>query len=414
MSSIKNIATLITGTTVAQIIPIAISPILTRIYTPKDFGTLTLYISICAIFSVVATLRYELAIVQPKNDQDAKSIVIVSFILVTTISLICLIFAVIYNFFNLNILEGENISEWLYLAPASVFCVGVYNISNYWLLRESRYKDMATSKMIQGASLSVSQVSLSVIKSNGLVFGHLIGQILSTIFIFRRSSKFWKRVPNPSLKICKENIKKYKAMPLYSTPGAFADNLSTQLPVFTITYIFGTYITGIFGLTFRILNMPAALVSQAISQVVYKRVVDQDHSQDQKHLLAFIFKIFFSLLALVLPFAIVIWFFGEEIFSFLFGEEWRQAGSMASILIIAIVFRFAISPLSTVLAINENVKLGVAWQFTYLITLSSTLMFFSRFELDTFLWAFVIHEVVIYLFYLIMILIGVKRLQGAK
>ncbi len=33
----KNVLTLMTGTTIAQAIPIAISPILTRIYTPEDF-----------------------------------------------------------------------------------------------------------------------------------------------------------------------------------------------------------------------------------------------------------------------------------------------------------------------------------------------------------------------------------------
>ena len=34
----RNVLTLMTGTTIAQAIPIAISPILTRIYTPEDFG----------------------------------------------------------------------------------------------------------------------------------------------------------------------------------------------------------------------------------------------------------------------------------------------------------------------------------------------------------------------------------------
>jgi len=40
----KNVLTLMTGTTIAQAIPIAISPILTRIYTPEDFGVFALNI----------------------------------------------------------------------------------------------------------------------------------------------------------------------------------------------------------------------------------------------------------------------------------------------------------------------------------------------------------------------------------
>ena len=67
----KNVLTLVTGTTIAQSIPIAISPILTRIYTPEDFGVLALFISITTILGTIANGRYELAIVLPKRDNNA-------------------------------------------------------------------------------------------------------------------------------------------------------------------------------------------------------------------------------------------------------------------------------------------------------------------------------------------------------
>jgi O-antigen/teichoic acid export membrane protein len=74
----RNVLTLMTGTTIAQAIPIAISPILTRIYTPEDFGVFALYMSVVSIVSVVATGRYELAIMLPKKDEDAINIVTLS------------------------------------------------------------------------------------------------------------------------------------------------------------------------------------------------------------------------------------------------------------------------------------------------------------------------------------------------
>ena len=39
----RNVLTLMRGTTIAQAIPIAISPILTRIYTPKYFTSFSYY-----------------------------------------------------------------------------------------------------------------------------------------------------------------------------------------------------------------------------------------------------------------------------------------------------------------------------------------------------------------------------------
>jgi len=87
----RNVLTLMTGTTIAQAIPIAISPILTRIYTPEDFGVFALFIAIVGFFSVIASARYEQAILIPKKDEDAINIFALGFIIICSISLFLLI-----------------------------------------------------------------------------------------------------------------------------------------------------------------------------------------------------------------------------------------------------------------------------------------------------------------------------------
>src|SRR2546425_10423373 len=94
---IRHILTLITGTTIAQAIPLVVTPILTRIYSPQDFGLFALYMSIIAILGVVATGRYELAIMLPEKDEDAINVVYISFIITLATSLITLI---VFWFFN--------------------------------------------------------------------------------------------------------------------------------------------------------------------------------------------------------------------------------------------------------------------------------------------------------------------------
>ena len=71
----KNVLTLMTGTTIAQTIPVAISPILTRIYTPEDFGIFAIYLAITAILGNIVSGRYELAIMIPKKDEDAINLI---------------------------------------------------------------------------------------------------------------------------------------------------------------------------------------------------------------------------------------------------------------------------------------------------------------------------------------------------
>ena len=77
----RNVLTLMTGTTIAQAIPIVISPILTRIYTPEDFGLFALFIAITSVFGSIATGRYELAIMLPNKDENAINILALGLII---------------------------------------------------------------------------------------------------------------------------------------------------------------------------------------------------------------------------------------------------------------------------------------------------------------------------------------------
>ena len=80
----RNVATLVTGTGLAQLIPLAVTPVLSRLYPPEQFGVLALFISVVSSLSVLATGRYEFAIMLPRKDVDATNIAALSI----TISLI--------------------------------------------------------------------------------------------------------------------------------------------------------------------------------------------------------------------------------------------------------------------------------------------------------------------------------------
>ena len=117
----RNILTLMTGTTIAQAIPIAISPILTRIYTPEDFGIFAIFLAITLIIGSIANGRYELAIMIPKKDEDAINIFALGFIITTSISLLLLVLVLIFQKYFIFLLKNEEIGVWLYFVPISVF-----------------------------------------------------------------------------------------------------------------------------------------------------------------------------------------------------------------------------------------------------------------------------------------------------
>ncbi|MGB3913977.1 MAG: oligosaccharide flippase family protein, partial [Dethiobacteria bacterium] len=69
-----NVFKLITGNVAAQLITIGAMPIITRMYTPDDFGIYQLFVSITSVLIVVAALQYDMAIMLPPAEEDAVNV----------------------------------------------------------------------------------------------------------------------------------------------------------------------------------------------------------------------------------------------------------------------------------------------------------------------------------------------------
>ena len=92
----KNVITMLTGNMIAQLIPLLITPILSRLFSVEEFGVFALYSSIATFFMVVAAGRYETAILLPKEDRDAVNILALSFLILTGISLLLMIVVLVF------------------------------------------------------------------------------------------------------------------------------------------------------------------------------------------------------------------------------------------------------------------------------------------------------------------------------
>ena len=400
-----NVLTLVSGTTLAQAVPIVISPILTRIYSPKEFGALILFITIVSIFSTVASLRYEKTIVQTVDDEDAISLVGISILVTIVVSAVLFIFINLFYTQIQELLGNNEISVLKYWVPLTVLIMGFYNSLYEWHVRKKKFTFCARIGMSKGAVTAGGQIGFSAITfSSGLIFGYLMGIIVAFLLLlksFINSKNFLILIFNKKRLL--KNIKKYKKFPQYSSWGVFVDSLSSHMPTFVIAALNNINVVGIFGLTIRVLNLPASLISQALSTVLYQKVAKL-HNDDPDKIKILIIKIFLILSFTMIPFIGFIWFFGEDLFAFIFGEAWREAGVMASILVFKVAINFVVSPLSIVLLLDHNIKLGTFWQFIYFITITLTLYIVSSWPLNDFLMALVIHDIILYSLYFVLIL----------
>ena len=116
----KQVFTLLSATTVAQVIPIALMPFLSRLYTPEELGHFALYQALAIFLAVCASGRFELAIVLPKERNDALQLMFMTFGLVTIVSLILLLIAFLFGSQLSILLESTAFKPFLYILPASV------------------------------------------------------------------------------------------------------------------------------------------------------------------------------------------------------------------------------------------------------------------------------------------------------
>ena len=344
----RNVLTLMTGTTIAQAIPIAISPILTRIYTPEDFGVFALYMSLVAFISIIITARYEMAIVLPKDDEDAINILALSFLIMIGIIILTTFIIIFFKDNILNIFNAQSVGNLLYLVPLSLLLAGLNQIFNYWSNRKEYFKNISSAQISQSIGIGITQPTFGYFSIyGGLIFGNMIGR---TIASFVYIDKFLKNDKELLSKIDKNvmiaNMKEHKDFPLVNSLHAFSDIIRTSGSVMLISSFFGSVILGFYTLSLRVLQVPVSIIGSALGQVLYQKFTAIHNNNEP--LYPYVKKVVIRLFIISLPLFMILYFIAPQLFAFVFGEKWRVAGEYSQILVPYLFMNFLVSPISSI------------------------------------------------------------------
>jgi len=397
-----------TGATIAQAIPIIISPILTRIYTPEDFGLFALYMSFASLIALSATGRYELAIMLPRKEEDAANIVYLSIVITIFISLITLVVIFLFNKQIANLLGDDNLSKLLFLVPITVLLTGTYQTFNYWSIRKEQYRLLATNRVIQSTVAATSNLSigLSGLTTNGLIVSSIIGQAISTSVLVK---KVWKKDSSTIKKAKKIKIiallRKYKKLPIFNLPNALIDGIRLSGINILIAKFFATATLGQFSLAWKMVQLPISLISGSLSQVFFQKLSKLEH----KKLYSFILKYIFKASLISSPLFLIIYYFSENIFIIAFGEKWEVAGKIASILSPWVFLNFITSPLSRVFIILNIQEKLLIFSIIYMMTPLLILYIFKNEDFLTVISYISVAMSTFLLLFLAMVLVYTKK-----
>jgi lipopolysaccharide exporter len=393
---LRSASVLITGTVIAQLISILLQPVLRRFFSPETFGTYSVYLSIVGIITVISSLRYDDAIVLPKNDKESANVLFLSLISNFIISVLLFLIILIWGkkiISFLNIPTSLPISI-LYLIPFSVFLYNTYQCFNYWLIRKKTYYSVSLNKLIRRGSEGIAQISFALLKNpKGLIFSDIIGQSANVITAIFQGFKYGLSFKFVSVRKLKYVMKKYSDFPKYNLIPALMSTCSYLLPPIFINKYFSSETAGYFDLAKLLLSVPLAFVTASFSSVLLQKVAEKYNRRES--FLTELKPVLLIVGIVSIVEILTIMFFGEGLFKLLGGKAWTFSGKISKIMVWSFAFNFIVSTFTAIFVSMRKIKVYSIYQLMYFLAILS-LLFFIKLDFLEFLKIYVVIEVLCY------------------
>ncbi|MFZ2361126.1 MAG: oligosaccharide flippase family protein [Anaerolineae bacterium] len=355
-----HVLKLVGGTTAAQVITLLTAPIISRLYAPEAFGTLSVFVALVGSIGVVVCLRYEFAILLPERHEEAANVAAVCLLATLLTSALTALALWLWGEWLLSLLKAPGLARYLWLMPLSLLIQGVIQTATYWTIRNKQFGRVSAARVSASTTTSAVPIALAGVGKAGTsaligswVAGILVSALVLASTTLRNSGLLFRNSIRRSA--IRESISRYRKFPLVDSWSAFINTLSWQLPTLMLSAFFATTVVGYYSLANRIILLPLTLVGHAISQVFFQQGAElRTRPGALTHAVEMVFR---RLVALGLLPALILTILGQELFIVVFGAAWAEAGLYTQILAPWMFFLVISSPLSNLFIILERQEL---------------------------------------------------------
>jgi len=370
--TLQSVLVLMSWTAVAQVVSVIAMLALPRIFSPAHFGGFSIYSGFVVLFSIVAAGRYEFAIGLPRAETDGQAL-LWACVLLSALAAVafCLVFVLMPADSPLIGRFPQLLSLWPAVA-AGMACMAWYSAASYMALRHGQFRAVGVSKVAIALVTAGGQIAAGLLigrSSMSLIIPFVIGQLAGAMVLLAAIGR--RRIGRPEKTRVLAMLRSYSHFPRAVAPGSIMDGVSNLLPVTAAAIVLSVADAGIYALADRVLRMPVTLVGSSVLQVFYKQIADRRGDPAAGHaLLASTWRTLALLAALP---CLVIMVFGQELFAFAFGAEWRSSGAIAQLLVVWVFFQFVSYPTSNVLVVYEKTRSFLVWQAAQLACIAAAL-----------------------------------------
>jgi O-antigen/teichoic acid export membrane protein len=357
-SFLRHIGTLMSAKAIAAAIALLITPVIARLFDPGDFGIAAIWVSSCTLLNHLSSLKYEVAIVIPANEDEADHLYSLALrILIAFVGIVAVV-SVISAFLPLKTSSAAGAQDWLLWLAPGVLLYGLVSIQESWLSRRQKFSAIGVS-MIAGTSFTgLSRITWGLLagsSSTGLIVSQLIG------LFSRLCVQFWRggrKALTSASTVSKGALRKaahdYRDFPKLNAPASLVSSGAKNMPVLLLGFLYGPEPAGFYAMAMRLAQSPLRLVTISMHRVVYQRLAEI--ASNNRPLMRPYWMLCGGLFLLgVIP-TIVIVLFGPQLLELLLGPKWPEAGRYLQLVapwLLTILVSVPVSPTLNVIRRQE-------------------------------------------------------------
>ncbi|MBE2213392.1 MAG: oligosaccharide flippase family protein [Opitutaceae bacterium] len=343
----------------SQLCTFAAIPFVSRWCGPQDFGLLQLYITLITIAGLVASLRFDYALLQPELDAEARGLWTIG--AGASFGIGCLAWLALPGLSYWQSTAGwEALRDLGWAVGLAVALTGMSSGSSQWLIRKGNFNQLARARVIQSIATASIQLSLAYLGAGGkgLILADVAGRTLGLVILVDRGLLCWSDVPR--VRDIVRVAFAYQRFPKVSVPSAMINAVGFSLPVFFIERAFGTHGVGVFSLLERIMGIPTLFLGQPLSQTFTHRLREaMKHSKRRARGEVFSTSRTAAILG-IFPF-VALAVAGPWLVTLVFGPQWHDVGHLAQLLAVPYFVAYAVWPVMPTLTVMNRLRTQMTW-----------------------------------------------------
>ncbi len=362
---VKNSAKLLSANVVAQAIGLLVYPILTRLYSPEDFGLLSLFLSIGGVLALLVTAEYQYAIMLPKEEKQGIACVHIGIFTTLCLTALCTL-TIPFSTPIANLFSAPNLAKWWWLMPIFVLVTALWTLLNYWYTRQKCFGQISAYQVTQSSLNALSKIGFGAMRATsfGLIVSSIIAPFVALVANISINFKQQiRRLLHFDRSACREAAKEYANFPKFSLPRALVNNLSSGLPALLLTPFFGLTNLGFWGMGITLAFRPLNMISQSLYQVLFEKVTKQVNSNEL--VLPLLRRIYLPLLIGFIPLMGLLYIIMPQLVTWLLGAKWLMTATCIRYMLPWLTAVFFVAPLAFVADIFYKQRLFLYIELLY-------------------------------------------------